>query len=75
MHDIIATNDPVVLSFARAILDEFEIPFLLADQYTSGIEGSIGIFPQRLRVLDEDLARARTALFDAGLGDQLVTLT
>lgn len=71
MRDILATNDPVVLSFAEAILRAAGISAYVADVFTAGIEGSIGIFPRRLRVHADDVGRARTALFEAGLGDHL----
>lgn len=68
MREILATNDPVVLSFARSILDEAGIPVLVADQYFAGVEGSLGIFPRRLQVPHDAVGRARMALFEAGLG-------
>ena len=38
---------------------------------SSVIEGSIGIIPRRLMVIDEDAEEARQALHDAGLGDDI----
>ena len=72
MQDILRTNDPVLLSFARTVLDDAGIPFLVADQFTSGIEGSIGAFPCRLRVVAEDAQSARAALTSAGLAADLL---
>lgn len=72
MQDILRTNDPVLLSFARTVLDEAGIPFLVADQFTSGIEGSIGAFPCRLSVVSEDAQPAREALAAAGLSSDLM---
>ena len=72
MQDILKTNDPVLLSFARSVLAEAGIRFLVADQFTSGIEGSIGAFPCRLSVVAEDAQPARAALSAAGLAADLL---
>jgi hypothetical protein len=71
MLEVLRTNDPVVLSFARHVLGDHDIDVLLADQHIAAIEGSIGIFPRRLLVSADDIARARTALHDAGLAAYL----
>jgi hypothetical protein len=68
---VLLTNDPVVLSFARHVLADNDVAVLLADQHIAAMEGSIGIFPRRLLVAASDIARARTALHDAGLSAYL----
>jgi hypothetical protein len=72
MQDILRTTDPVLLSVARNVLDQAGIPFLVADQFTAGIEGSIGAFPCRLSVIAEDVQAACEALAAAGLADHLL---
>lgn len=67
------TNDPVVVSFARSLLDDAGISVVFADEHISAIEGTIGAFPRRLLVVDEDLADARQLLEEAGLSAWLVT--
>jgi len=62
MKTVLKTNDPVRLSFARSLLDDARIEYLVADEHISAIEGSIGIFPRRLMVIDEDETRALAAL-------------
>lgn len=37
----------------------------------SVLEGSIGVFPRRLLVVDEDVPRARRLLVEAGFGAAL----
>jgi hypothetical protein len=37
----------------------------------SALEGSVGFLPRRVLVRDDDLARARRLLEDAGLGGEL----
>jgi hypothetical protein len=71
MREVLLTNDAVVLSYAKAVLAEAGVPTLVADQYFAGMEGSLGIFPRRLCVAEADVARARMALFEAGLKDHL----
>jgi hypothetical protein len=68
MKPVLKTTDPVRLSYARSLLDDAGIEYLVADEHISAIEGSIGIFPRRLMVIDEEESRALAALkplFDA----------
>jgi len=68
---ILKTVNPATLNFAQAVLKDADIPFFVMDQNVSIIEGSIGIIPRRLMVVDEDAEEARQALRDAGLGDDV----
>jgi Putative prokaryotic signal transducing protein len=72
MLELLRTNDPVLLSFAEAVLGDAGITVLVADRHTSIIEGSIGIFPRRMLVHADDIGRARVALVDAGLAKHLM---
>ena len=72
MRAVLLTTDPVLLGFARVVLADSGITATLADQYTSAIEGSLGIFPRRLLVPADAWHRARRALEDAGLAADLV---
>ena len=71
MIAILKTVNPATLNFAQAVLKDADIPFFVMDQNVSIIEGSIGIIPLRLMVVDEDAEEARQALRDAGLGDDV----
>jgi len=73
MIAVLKTVNPATLNFAQAVLKEADIPFFVMDQNVSIIEGSIGIIPRRLMVVDEDAEDARQALRDAGLGDDIHT--
>ena len=66
MKDILRTNDLVKLSWVQALLADAGIESLVLDVHTSVIEGSIGAIPRRLMVGDDDYARARRVLADAG---------
>jgi Putative prokaryotic signal transducing protein len=72
MHELLRSNDAVLISFAESILREAGVGSLVADQHMSVIEGSIGAFPRRLLVKTEDAAIARQALGEAGLDAWLV---
>jgi Putative prokaryotic signal transducing protein len=72
MQPVLMTTDPVLLSFAQAVLSEAKISALVFDQHTSAVEGSVGIFPRRLCVASQDWHRAWRALEDAGLADNLL---
>lgn len=71
MIAILKTVNPATLSFAQAVLKEADIPFFLMDQNVSIIDGSIGIIPRRLMVVDEDIDDARQAFIDAGLSEEI----
>ena len=66
MKELIRTNDPVEISFLEVLLRDEGIECIIFDAYTSLAEGSIGILPRRIMVLDEDHSRARRVLHDAG---------
>jgi hypothetical protein len=53
-------------------LRETGIRSLVADQHISVIEGSIGAFPRRLLVANEDWDAARRTLMEAGLDAWLI---
>ena len=72
MLELMRTNDPVVLSLARTLLEEAGMLIMVADGHMSVLEGSIGMFPRRLLVSRLDLADARRVLEEAGLGAWLL---
>jgi Putative prokaryotic signal transducing protein len=65
--EILRTNDPVLLSFANAVLGDGGIETLVADQHISALEGAIGIFPRRMLVEADRWRQARRLLIDAGI--------
>ena len=72
MHELLRSNDAVLISFAEALLREAGIDSLVADQHMSVIEGSIGAFPRRLLVPSGRCRTARQVLTEAGLDGWLV---
>lgn len=66
MKELLRTNDTVRLSWLTALLADARIESVILDTHTSIIEGSIGAIPRRLVVADEDYARARRILENAG---------
>jgi hypothetical protein len=67
MEELLRSNDPVYLSFARHVLAEAGIDFLQLDDHMSALEGSVGAIPRRIMVLGDDMARARLSLANAAL--------
>ncbi len=67
MKTILKTNDPVLLSYAEALLKDAGIAAEVYDASMSVLEGSIGVLPRRLAVADEDEIKAREILRD-GVG-------
>lgn len=66
MHVLLRSNNPIRLGFLQALLRDAGIESVLLDQHISAMEGSIGAFPRRLAVRDEDAAQAKRILRDAG---------
>lgn len=67
MEELLRTSDLVYLSFVGHVLSEEGIEFLVLDDHTSAVEGSIGAIPRRLMVAESSLARAKLALGNASL--------
>ena len=72
MLELMRTNDSVVLGLARSVLEEAGVLAMVADNHMSVLEGSIGVFPQRLLVHRDEMAAARSLLEEAGLGAWLL---
>ena len=71
MRELVRTNDAVLISAIEALLKGAGIEHLVADQNMSVMEGSIGIFPRRILVDDDQIDAARRLLEEAGFGDEL----
>lgn len=71
MRELVRTNDVVLISAVESLLRAADIEPLVADTHVSVLEGSIGILPRRILVVDEDYAPARRLLTDADLGHVL----
>jgi len=71
MREILRTNDAVLISAVEALLHGADIGHMVVDQNMSVLEGSIGIFPRRILVEEDQIDTARRLLKDAGFGDEL----
>lgn len=71
MIELFRSNDPVVISFAEALLKDAGIAHATLDQHMSVMEGSIGILPRRVLVPRDDHESARRILTEAGLAREL----
>ncbi|GGE35403.1 hypothetical protein GCM10007276_11130 [Agaricicola taiwanensis] len=71
MHELIRTNDVVLLSYVQSLLQEAGIEYLLLDGHMSVLDGSIGAIPRRLLVDEDHNLKARRLLRDHGLGHEL----
>lgn len=67
MKELLRTNDPTAIAFAKVLLEGEGIDCFEMDVHMSVLEGSIGVLPRRLMVRDEDHVRAKRALTDNGL--------
>ncbi len=71
MHEIIRSNDVVLLSFAESLMRDAGIAVMIADQQMSILEGSLGMLQRRLLVDSDEVDQARQILTDAGLAAEL----
>lgn len=70
MKDVLKTDNPVTLSFARSVLDGAGIENFVFDAGSASLYGGgIPFIEQRLAVSDDDEAQARREL-DAALKDE-----
>jgi len=63
---LLATTDPVRLSFLLALLRDAGCNPVVFDAAISAVEGGIGIFPRRLAVPDDEAQQALRVLREAG---------
>ncbi len=66
MRVVAISNDPVRLSFLKALLADAGIAPILLDTHASAMDGSIGAIPRRLMVAEADFARADRLLRECG---------
>jgi hypothetical protein len=71
LRELVRTNDAVLISAIEALLNGADITHMVVDQNMSVMEGSIGIFPKRILVGDDEIDGARRLLEDAGFGNEL----
>ena len=71
MRELVRTNDAVLISAIEALLKGARIRHVIADQNMSVLEGSIGIFPRRILVDEDEFEAARRLLAEAGFGNEL----
>jgi hypothetical protein len=67
MHELVRTNDTVLISAIEALLKSANITHMVADQNM----GVLGILPQRILVDEDQVAAARRLLQEAGFGNEL----
>jgi hypothetical protein len=71
LREIVRTNDAVTISAIEALLKGAGIRHMIVDQNMSVLEGSIGIFPRRILVDEDEWEAARRLLGDAGFANEL----
>ena len=64
MKELLRSTDLTIMAFASALLKGEDIDCFEMDVNMSVLEGGIGIFPRRLMVRAEDLARAQRVMRD-----------
>jgi hypothetical protein len=67
MKELLRTTDPVKLAMATALLEGEGIVAFELDVHMSILDGSLGILPRRLMVVDADLFMAQVILRDNAL--------
>ncbi len=65
MIELIRTNDPVLISWLRAQLDDAGIEVLVLDEHMSAMDGSVLAIPRRIMVAQRDQREAEEILAEA----------
>lgn len=73
MKEILRTTDALDVTFATALLKGEGIRYFVLGENMAVMEGSIGIFPRRLMVAEEDAFMAAAVLRDNGIDSGLDT--
>ena len=71
MRELVRTNNLVLISAIEALLKGADIDHMIVDQNMSVLGGSIGIFPRRILVDEDEAAAARRLLVEAGYAHEL----
>jgi Putative prokaryotic signal transducing protein len=71
MRELVRTNDAVLITAIEALLNGAQIEHMVVDRNMSVLEGSIGIFPRRILVDEDEIHAARRLLEEAGFGSEL----
>ncbi len=71
MHELVRTNNAVLITAIEALLKAADIPHLVLDQHMSVMDGSLGILPRRIVVEECCVEDARRLLEEAGLAHEL----
>ena len=71
MRELVRTNDAVLITAMEALLNGADIKHLVVDRNISALEGSIGIFPRRILVDEDEFEAARKLLQEAGFAAEL----
>lgn len=71
MKELMRTNDVVLLSFVRSLLDGAGIEYLSLDDHMSVIEGSLGVLPRRILVAEDQMPAALALMRANNLSHEL----
>jgi len=67
MLELLRSNEPTNIAFAKHLLKERSIEVFELDVHISNLEGSISLFPVRLMVFNQSIVQAREILMDNNL--------
>ena len=71
MKELFRTNNPVVISYVSHLLEEAGLEAFIMDTNASILDGSVGVLPRRIMVIDDDLEKARALLREANLEHEI----
>ena len=72
MRDLVTSNDPVLLSYLKVLLEDAGIETAVFDGNMSAVQGTLGAVAQRLAVPEDSWEAARRLLIEADLGQWMV---
>lgn len=72
MIEIMRTTNPVDINYIQALLKDADIFVAVFDDNISIVEGSIGLFPKRVMISEEDRVTVRNLLRGTELEEVLL---
>ena len=69
MKLLLQTTDLTVIAFTQVLLEGEDIDCFVLDVHMSVFEGSLGILPRRLMVLERDWVEARSVIRANGIDE------
>jgi len=73
MHELLRSNDAVLINFTVVLLRDAGLRPLLVDEHMSAIEGSIGALPRRVLIAEDEMNQAMRVMRESSLSNWITS--